>query len=89
MKRARGKAFPWPGQDSRSADTFDACVDRCEKTKWCMAFTYFKEAEECKMMKTTDEPVQHLKADSGYKSQRPANSPPVKKESKEPSWNPF
>jgi hypothetical protein len=62
MRRARGKAFSWPGQDTRSADTFDACEARCEETKWCVAFTYFKETKQCKMMNTANEPAQHLQA---------------------------
>lgn len=71
MLRLRGKAFPWAGQHASEISTFEECENRCSSSDSCVAFTFFKARQLCRLMETTGEYFSDAKADSGIKQQEP------------------
>lgn len=71
MLRLRGKAFPWAGQHASEISTFEECENKCSSSGDCVAFTFFKARQLCRLMETTGEYFSDSKADSGIKQQDP------------------
>jgi hypothetical protein len=71
MQRYRNKAFPFKGQETSKAESFEDCETRCAAQDACVAFTYFKISGQCRLMHTTGEYFADSKADSGVKRQEP------------------
>lgn len=72
MLRYRGKAFPWEGQETRGANSFEECEGRCQTLESCVAWTFFREKKQCRLMATTGEYFRDPRADSGIKRQEPS-----------------
>jgi hypothetical protein len=71
MQRYRNKAFPWEGQNTRLADSFADCEERCRLDTTCVAFTFFKTSNQCRLMESANKYVEDARADSGAKRQEP------------------
>jgi PAN domain-containing protein len=70
MHHYANKAFAYGGEDSDKAESVDACEARCTQTTSCIAYTFFKQSKQCRLMQTvTGLPVADPKADSGAKRQ--------------------
>jgi diadenosine tetraphosphatase ApaH/serine/threonine PP2A family protein phosphatase len=45
IQRYRNKAFPWKGQQTAGASSYDECEERCKQDPACVALTFFKNTE--------------------------------------------
>jgi len=73
MQRYRNKAFPYSGQSTTRAASFEECEKRCADDAPCVAFTFFKTSNQCRLMDSTGEYFSDARADSGVKRQEPTN----------------
>jgi hypothetical protein len=71
MQRYRNKAFPYGGQETRRADSLDECEARCAQDTACVALTFFKASQQCRLMHSTGEYFPDPRADSSIKRQDP------------------
>ena len=71
MLQYRNKAFPYSGQSTRTAESYEECASRCAGESACVALTYFRTNKQCRLMETTGEYFPDSRADSAVKRQEP------------------
>lgn len=67
MQRFRSRSFPGRGDLQETVAAFDACETRCSQTNSCIAFTFVKSSQQCRMFKVTGEYFPNSDTDSGAK----------------------
>jgi V8-like Glu-specific endopeptidase len=71
MKRYRGKIFKDAGYAQTTVDTYEGCLNSCNKDARCTAVTFMKSSKLCKLIEAPGEYFADIRADSGVKSQYP------------------
>jgi hypothetical protein len=71
IQRYRNKAFPYGGQDTQTAESYEECEGRCAQDGACVALTYFRTNKQCRLMASTGEYFPDARADSAIKRQEP------------------
>ncbi len=69
MQRYRGKEFPGDGYARRKGRSMEACEEICRKDTACVAYTFAKPEEACKLFDDAPEYHSEDAADSGVKRQ--------------------
>lgn len=69
MVAYRNKAFPGDGYTQIGGKDVKACALSCEQSLSCVAYTFLKDSNTCKLFKTTEVYSSNPRADSGVKTQ--------------------
>jgi hypothetical protein len=65
----RNKYFPGDGFSTTKAASPADCTKTCEQSLSCIAYTYFKQTQSCRLFKTAEKYGESAAAESGVKSQ--------------------
>ena len=71
MERYRNKSFPGSGYKFVSLARFEACETTCQQEQACIAFTFQKAEQICRLFNSTGEYFGNTQTDSGIKRQPP------------------
>lgn len=69
MQRYRGKIFPGEAYARRKSGGFEGCEDTCRRETACVAFSFMKSDQSCKLFDDAPEYQSNEEADSGVKRQ--------------------
>lgn len=83
MERYPNRAFPFGGQTTTRAASYEECERRCIVESNCVALTYFKDRHQCRLMETSGKHFSDTNADSALRlpstlTQKPPASSPRK-----------
>ncbi len=71
IERYRGKGFPDTPARTLNVVSADACQEACSTDQSCIAYTFLKSGQICKIFEDTGEYFSNADADSGVKLQKP------------------
>jgi hypothetical protein len=71
MERYRGKVFPGAGYKATVIARFESCELTCQQDRACVAYTFQKADQLCRLFSSTGEYFANAQTDSGVKRQPP------------------